>query len=126
MELFHNLVLRHCLGSQNTQENIGRGADSIRILSHHHVGKPNIAASGDQAPRHVDAQTLLVQLNVLQSIDSLVEITRQGAGSQDPNQGEISQHFVQRVMIKAVGLVQQGVEHIQYKVIIPEPLVGQL
>ena len=83
-------------------------------------------------------QTLLIQLNILQNFDSLVEITQQGVKSQESNQGKISQHFVQGVSTKVssnsvrvalgvvhlqllvdVGLVHQGMQHVQHRVNIP-------
>ena len=99
---------------------------------------PNIVVSCDLTARHSAVQTLLVQLDVLQDLDGLVVVPQERVESEETNQGEIAQHLVERVTTKVpsdsvrialsvvdlqllvdVGLVHQGVEHVQHGVDIP-------
>ena len=99
---------------------------------------PDIVVGGDLASRHPAVEALLVELDVLQDLDGLVVVPEEGMEAEQPNQGEVSQHLVKRVTPKVsghgvrvalgvvhlellvdVGLVHQGVEHIQHGVYIP-------
>merc|ERR1719278_2378495 len=87
------LGLEHSFSPLNIQKDVGEGTDGIRIPSHHHVRKPNIVVGCDLASRHPAVEALLVQLDVLQNLDGLIEITEQRVKSQKSHEREISQHF---------------------------------
>ena len=102
------------------------------------LGLPDIVVGGDLAARHPAVEALLIELDVLEDLDGLVVVSEEGVQAEQPHQREVTQHLVERVAPKVpghsvgvtlgvvhlqllvdVGLVHQGVKHIQHGVHIP-------
>ncbi|RUS74839.1 hypothetical protein EGW08_017396, partial [Elysia chlorotica] len=93
------LVLKHCLGPLNVQQDVGQSANGILVATHHHIGKPHKVKLGTAVDSQVKAN-LFVKVNIFQGLESLVVISQERVQSEKSNQTEIAKHLVERVLSK--------------------------
>lgn len=70
-------------------------ADGIGVSVHHHVGETDIVVGCEVSRHDTGEHGLLVELNVIERLESQAKITQQAVNSQESDDGEVSQHAVQ-------------------------------
>ena len=74
---------------------MGEHADGVGVAAHHHVGETNIVVCGEVGSHDAGELGLLVELNVIECLECKTEVTQQAVHTQEPNNGEVTQHLVQ-------------------------------
>lgn len=88
---------KQLLRALDVQQDSGEGPDGVRVTPHHHVSEADVIGGGDLAPWDVGVGALFVQLDAFQDFDGLVVVAQQGMQAQQPGEGEVTQHLVERV-----------------------------
>lgn len=89
-------TLLEVLGPGNVDQDVAEHADGIGIATHHHVGETDIVVGGEVGRHNTGEHGLLVHLDVVESLEGKAEVTQQTVDTQESNDGEVSQHLVQR------------------------------
>lgn len=82
---------------------MGEHADGIGVAVHHHVGETNIVVCGEVSRHDSGKHGLLVQLDVIESLERQAEISQQAVDSEETNDGEVAEHFVEVLGTKLAG-----------------------
>lgn len=88
-------VLLEVLGPRNVDQDVAEHADGIGVSVHHHVGEADIVVCRKVSRHDAGKHGLLVELNVIQSLERQAKVTQQAVHSQETDDGEVSQHAVQ-------------------------------
>lgn len=70
-------------------------ADGIGVTVHHHVGETDIVVGREVSRHDTGEHGLLVELNVIERLESQAEITQQAVDAQEADDGKVSQHAIQ-------------------------------
>ena len=96
-------TLLEVLRSGNVDQNVAEHADGIAVAAHHHVGEAHVVVGGEVSGHHAGKHGLLVQLNVVEGLQGQAEVTKQAVHAQQTDDGEVSQHLVQRARAVLTG-----------------------
>lgn len=99
-------ILLEVLGPRNEDQNVAEHANSVGIAAHHHVGETNIIVCGKVGSHDAGEHGLLVELNVVQGLESETEITEQAVHPEQTDDGKVTKHAVERL-----GAVLAGNSH---------------
>lgn len=91
-------VLLEVLGAGDVDEDVGEHADGIGIAVHHHVRETDVVVGGEVGSHDAGEHGLLVQLNVVEGLESKAEIAEQTVHAQKTDEREVTQHLVQRTV----------------------------
>lgn len=89
-------ILLEILRPRDVDKNVAEHADGIGIAAHHHVGETDIVVSRELGGHDAGEHGLLVELDVVQSLQCQAEISEQAVHTQETDDGEVSQHLVKR------------------------------
>ena len=90
-------VLLEVLGSRDVDEDVAEHAHGICVTAHHHVGESHVVVGREMGGHNTSKHSLLVQLNIIESLQGQTEISQQAMNSQETNDGEVSEHAVKRL-----------------------------
>ena len=88
-------VLLEVLGPRDVDEDVTEHANGIGISVHHHVGEAYIVVGGEVSGHDAGKHGLLIQLNIVKSLESEAEVSQQAVHAEETDDGEVSQHLVQ-------------------------------
>lgn len=69
--------------------------DGIGVAVHHHVGESNIVVCRKVSSHDAREHCLLVELDVVQGLESKTKVTQQAVDAQETDDREVSQHLVE-------------------------------
>jgi hypothetical protein len=80
----------------DVDQNVAEHADGIAVAAHHHVGETHVVVGGEVGGHDAGEHGLLVQLDIIEGLQSQAEVTEQAVHAQQTDDGEVSKHLVQR------------------------------
>jgi hypothetical protein len=90
-------VLLEVLGTGDVDEDVAEHADGIGVAAHHHVRETDVVVGGEVSGHDTGEHGLLVELDVIEGLESQAEVTEKAVNAEKTNDGEVSQHSVQRL-----------------------------
>jgi len=97
------LVLEDLLCPLDVEEDVDESPDGILVATHHQIGETNEVIRCHLASRYSGVHGLLVDVDVLEDVNCLVEISEQRVKSAKSDEREVTQHLVQRMHPKLAG-----------------------
>lgn len=113
-------------------------ANSVGVAAHHHVGEPDVVVGREVGSHNPSEHGLLVQLNVVEGLESQAEVTEETVDAQQADDGEVAKHTVEvfgsvfasdghgllvtalgSQLLGDVGSLDQGVEDVENAVAAP-------
>lgn len=90
------VALLEVLCSGNIDENVAEHANGIGVTAHHHVGETNIVVGCEMRGHDTGEHGLLVQLDIIESLESKTEIAEEDVDAKKSDDGEVAKHMVKR------------------------------
>ena len=88
-------VLLEVLGARNVDQDVAEHADGIGVAAHHHVGETDIVVGGEVGSHDAGEHGLLVELDVIEGLESEAEVTEEGVDAEQTDDGKIAKHLVE-------------------------------
>ena len=88
-------VLLEVLGARHVDQDVAEHANGIGVSVLHHVGEADVVVGGEVSGHDAGKHGLLVELDIIESLQGEAEVTKQAVDSEEANDGEITQHPVE-------------------------------
>lgn len=69
--------------------------DGVGVAAHHHVGETHVVVGGEVGVHNAGEHGLLVELDVVESLEGKAEVAEQTVDAQESDDGEITKHAVE-------------------------------
>jgi len=97
-------ILLEVLCARDVDEDVGEHADGVGVTVHHHVGETDVVVGAELGGHDTGEHGLLVELNVVQSLEGHAKVTEQAVDAEETDEREVSEHLVERAVAVLAGV----------------------